>query len=244
MDWQPLNLYFRQTYDGGYRYLDRCGEFMLSANEQLDCVPEETKPTGAQMQIPEKATKINVDAVDLWVAQELPNMAGTFFADTVKTLSDLYHKHFNPSAVIRDGFAIRFYCPFQSEDSMLQVGRALGDSFNNSLARHIGMKSDYKKLDYYFVSGMKEFRVYIEPATFEKQNFPVQNPGFRALRKQKEYIERQNQLASKVDMKAPHAMTMLLDLKEHEPPAVKTLRNHYEDLLTKAEALKQFVQPK
>jgi hypothetical protein len=56
MPWKTLSLHFKQTYDGGYRYLDKCGEFMLAAAEALNVIPGDIKPSGAKMEIPEKVS--------------------------------------------------------------------------------------------------------------------------------------------------------------------------------------------
>ena len=61
MTWQTFSLHFKQTYEGGYRYLDRCGEFMIEAVERLDFIPGDIKPTGAKLEIPEKGIVANVD---------------------------------------------------------------------------------------------------------------------------------------------------------------------------------------
>ena len=52
MTWQTFSLHFKQTYEGGYRYLDRCGEFISEAVERLDFIPEDAKPTAAKLRTP------------------------------------------------------------------------------------------------------------------------------------------------------------------------------------------------
>lgn len=39
MSWQTLSLHFKQQYDGAFRYLDRCGEFMLAAVDEMNFLP-------------------------------------------------------------------------------------------------------------------------------------------------------------------------------------------------------------
>ena len=54
MSWQTLSFHFKQQYDGAFRYLDRCGEFMLAAVEQMNFLPGDPKPIGAKLEIPER----------------------------------------------------------------------------------------------------------------------------------------------------------------------------------------------
>ncbi len=79
MTWQPLSLHFKQTYDGAYRYLDRCGEFILAAVEKMNFMPGDPKPTGAKLDIPEHGLTATIDCLELAVVQELPDDKGEFF---------------------------------------------------------------------------------------------------------------------------------------------------------------------
>jgi hypothetical protein len=64
MAWETLSLHFKQQYDGAYRYLDRCGEFMLAAVEKMDFMPGDTKPEGAKLEIPENGFSAAVDTLE------------------------------------------------------------------------------------------------------------------------------------------------------------------------------------
>jgi len=79
MAWQTLSLHFKQTYEGGYRYLDKCGEFMIAASDKLKFIPGDAKPTGAKMEIPEYGVNMACDANSLAVSQELPPEDDEFF---------------------------------------------------------------------------------------------------------------------------------------------------------------------
>src|SRR5438128_5857217 len=70
LNWQTLNLHFKQTLEGGFRYLDRCGEFILEAVERLNFVIGETKPSGAKLEITEFGLKATVVTNELFTAQE------------------------------------------------------------------------------------------------------------------------------------------------------------------------------
>jgi hypothetical protein len=48
--WQ---LQFDQLYDGAYRYLDRCGEFMASARQKFGFMPTNVNLSGCDMELPD-----------------------------------------------------------------------------------------------------------------------------------------------------------------------------------------------
>ena len=72
MNWQPYTLRFRKTFDEGYRYLDRCGEFMIAASRELKFLTSDVNPSGARLVIPEEGIQASVDAHALELRQEIP----------------------------------------------------------------------------------------------------------------------------------------------------------------------------
>src|SRR2546426_11487522 len=103
MSWRTLSRHFKQQYDGAFRYLDRCGEFMLAAVEKLNFQPGDAKPIGAKLEIPEHGLVATVDTLELVVVQELPEDE-EFFLKTCLGLSELVNEHFKPNRITRNGF--------------------------------------------------------------------------------------------------------------------------------------------
>jgi hypothetical protein len=77
MAWQPLNLHFRQIFDGGYRYLDRTGDFMVAAESEHDLVPGEIQVTGAKLEKPEDSISIAVNSKEIRAQQDFPSDGGS-----------------------------------------------------------------------------------------------------------------------------------------------------------------------
>jgi len=94
---------------GAFRYLDRCGEFMLAAVEQMNFLPGDAKPTGAKLEIPELGLTAAVDTLELVAAQEMPGSDDEFFLKTCVGLAALVNEHFQPTSIIRNGFACKSY---------------------------------------------------------------------------------------------------------------------------------------
>src|SRR6266699_6393123 len=105
MAWQTLSLHFKQTYEGGYRYLDKCGEFMLAATDKMNVIPGEPKPTGAKLEIPEEGVNITCDSSNLAIAQELPIGDQSYFINLCVDFAELVATHFQPREIISNGFA-------------------------------------------------------------------------------------------------------------------------------------------
>jgi len=135
MSWQTLSLHFKQQYDGAYRYLDRCGEFMLAAVDKMDFLPGDTKPTGAKLEIPERGLSATVDTFELVAVQEMPGADHEFFLKTCLGLVELVNEQFQPRRVIRNGFACKSYWPITNADTVLATSLTFGGNAHAELGK-------------------------------------------------------------------------------------------------------------
>ena len=229
MPWQPFSFHFKQVYDEGYRYLDKCGEFMIQAMNKLNFMPGEAQVIGAKLEKPELGIKAAVDSNELTLTQEQPNDDKEFF-EASEGLAKLTIELFNPGRVWTNGFAYRAYWPFTSPEAALKGSLSLGDKYQTELEKVFGMVASHKQLDYHFAAGSYELTVNIQPVTFERVAVARYNPDFRASPQRRKWIDRQNKRADRIKAGVGHALMLLLDLVEHEPPS-GSLPKHFEQLL-------------
>jgi hypothetical protein len=243
MAWKTLSLHFRQTYQGGYRYLDRCGEFMLAAEEKMDFIAGEAKPIGAKMEIPEQGLNLTCDANFLTLTQELPTVDNNFFVNVCKGSAQLALEYFKPKSILKNGFAIKEYWPFSTVQELLAASLKLGEGYQNEIGKVVGMVPEQKKLDFTFVSGSKEFHLVVQPVTFDHNRLTKQNAGSQINRVEKNRIDRRNKFADRInqDFVVSHALILELDLMENDPPADVSLEKHFEELKQKNDQLKKLL---
>jgi hypothetical protein len=239
--WQTFSFHFKQVYEEGYRYLDKCGEFMVHAVEKMDFVPGEIQITSAQLEKPEVGIKAAVNSSDLTVAQEQPSDGKDFFG-ACDGLAKLATELFRPRRVWSNGFMCRIYWPFNSPEAALRASLAVGDEYQVTLERTFGMKASHKGLDYHFAAGSYELRVNIQPVTFNRVTVARFNPQFRSSPEQRKRIERLNKQAERLKAGAAHVLMLDLDLIEYEPPEASDLERHFDQLLkAKRSAIEAFV---
>lgn len=238
MSWRTFSLAFRQKYEGGYRYLDRCGEFMLEAERELNFMPGEIKPAGAKMEMPERGIKSSVDAAEIFVLQELPGEGDADFLSICMNLCELANKHFQPSRIASNGFALRTFWPLQTADAALAASLHPADEAQLQLGKLLGMVPRDKRLDLNFTSGSMLFHVILEAITFEKIAVSRHNPSFSASTAQKERIAKLNKLAERFSVHLSHALMLDIDLIEADPPQ-DSLKPHFEQLSRYAASLKK-----
>ncbi len=237
MAWQTLSLIFKQTYDGAYRYLDRCGEFMVAAVENMDFMPGETKPTGAKLEIPESGLKATIDCMELAVVQELPDDNGEYFLKTCSGLAALAVEYFTPKSVVRNGFASKSYWPMPSAESTLVASLTFGDTFQVELGKSLGMAPAHKRIDCNFSSGSMDLHVLLHSVTFEEVSVNRRTANFKASSAQKKRVDRLNKFADRFSVPLSHALMLELDLIEAEPPQ-GTMDNHFNELQRQTELLR------
>jgi hypothetical protein len=240
MNWQTLSFHFRQTYDGGYRYLDRCGEFMLDAVSKLDFVPGEAKPIGAKLEIPEKGVYASCDIESLNVSLEVPEGGPEYFVELCTSLAELVETHFKPTGIVRNGFAWKSFWAFSKSEEMLAASLKFNSDYCKEVGKVVGMLRNQQRLDYRFVSGSKDLHVVFEPTTFERVNVTKQSAGFRATKSAKSLIDRRNEFAERVSGFMTHALVLEVDLMEDEPPKDAKLDKHFEELQKMSNQLREF----
>jgi hypothetical protein len=239
MSWKFLSLHFKQTYEGGFRYLDKCGEFMLIAEKKWGFISGDAQPIGAKMELPERGIHLNCDAKNLVASQELPPEGDLFFPEICQNTTSLYKELFSPTSVLKNGFALKCYISFSNPQDLLAASLKIGKDSQNEVSKIVGMISEQKKLDYTFVSGSKELRVALQPVTFNGTSLTRQNSNAQHNKVEKIAIERRNTFADHIakNFSASHALVLEMDLMESDPPADSNLVKHFSDLVQKYESL-------
>ena len=237
MRWEPFSLHFKQIYRGGYKFLDKCGEFVLEAERTLKTMSTETLVTGAKMEIPEDGIQISVNTIELVVFQEMIDDGGERFFNVCESVSKLAVDMFEPVAVERNGFASKKYqrCTKSEEGSEMSLGFD-DSSLHDELSKAIGMVPLQRSLDLQFKSGNTLLRCRLHPLTFEKIAVQRHNAGAGATEEQKARANRFNKKADRMDRGFTHALMLEVDLMETNPPQ-SSLRHQFEDLLKKETAI-------
>jgi hypothetical protein len=230
MAWQPFSLHFRRIFDGGYRYLDKTGEFMVAAEGEYDLVPGEIQVTGAKLERPEDSISISVDSKEMIIRQDFPGDNGKKFLETSLIVVQLVEKFFAPVGIRSNGFASHLYWPFPTAEKTLAASVSIGGSFHLELGKKIGMVPIENELNCLFQSGSKELRVHVHPVAIESAIIQRRTPGLRDSKKQKELIARMNRKAERLPGDLQQGIMMALDLQQKEPPP-ENLKQHFAEVL-------------
>ena len=238
MSWEPFSLHFKQAYDGGYRYLDRCGQLMLRAEEVLHLMPEDANPNGCKMALPESGITVGLGPSELAVTQEFASDCGAKFIDVCEVMSKLALELFEPRSVESNGLASKTYWGTGSSDAALAASLQMVGVGPAELAGVVDMPARQGRVDCHFAAGSMDLHFQVYPVTFQSltvQRFTAPPLATAAHRRR---VERLNQRADRIDPSLRQGIMMELDLIEFEPPAGPLVKL-FEELQRKERGLQE-----
>ena len=241
MDWRLLTLMFRHRYEGGYRYLDACGAFILDAERQLDVVPVDMKPAGAKLELPEKGILVSVDTMELRITQEtfIENDTSCF-EKVCRVLVKLVEARFQPSFISSNTIARRSYVPKGTSNDAWSASLSMdkGGKMQGELGRALGVIPLFKDFSWGFSSGNRDVTVQVAPITFEKVKFQHQVAGHRETDRQKAIIHRRNHMMDNRPQIPEHGLSLNVEMAEYDPP-LESFDAHFRELTRYDELVKQ-----
>jgi hypothetical protein len=192
------------------------------------------------MEIPENGVHVTCDVNFLDVIQELPGTGTKYFVDLCKSLAEMTARHFNPKGIARNGFACKSYWSFANSEDMLAASLKFNTAYCAELGKLVGMIPSQQRMDYWFVSGSKDFHLTLQPSTFERVNLGKQAANFQATKGAKSIIDRRNKFAERIGGIVSHALILEVDLMEDNPPKDTQLEKHFAEVAKASEALRNY----
>lgn len=232
MNWSNFHRRYQLRFEGGYRYLDCCGAFMLEAEETLDLLPSEgPKPTGARMEKPEQGVVVTLDASQLNIVEELSAQGHDLFLSLAVNVGELAVRHIEPRLVSNRMFRMSSFLPVETLGQALRYTAEVDGQHQLNWSEKIGMSASHKKIDYVFSSGSLDVNVVLSAMTFEAVTIQHLAAGVRASEKQQRRAERFNIRAENLRVPAHHAVMLDVGITEFDPP-VEGARALFEQLRT------------
>lgn len=243
------SFHFRQNIDGGYRYLDKCGEFLAVAEKEFDLIPDEANPQGGVMSHPELGIKVHISATEIQVIQEYPpNDAkdlndGKDFLDICLQVSSLFFELFKPRSVHRNGFDAHLFYPFVSIKDSFKKSLTYCGEYEKMLAKMFDMVPNYKNLEYSLTSGSRELVFKIKNISLENISSSILPVPARASKKQiQKFSRREKEIEKFAKIDKPYGLLFVLDLMEVDPPIqdqTENLKDHFTELMEKEKIMKK-----
>lgn len=242
MSWIPFVLNFKQVYDGGYLYLDRCGQLMMAAEELLHLMPEDVNPNGCKMALPESGITVALGTMELVVTQECCTDEGAEFINLCQVMSKLVCEMFEPRHVESNGFASKTHWATGTSDAALAASLKMAKGLAADLAREVDMPAQRENIDCHFAAGSMDLHFQIHPVTFHSLTVQKYNAAPLSTASHRRRLDRLNRRADRMDTSLRQGIMMELDLIEFDPP-IATLEKHFEQLKRKEKILQARFTP-
>jgi len=235
--WQTYLLRFNQQTPDGFRYLDKCGEFMLAAVEKFDLLPGQPVVTGCDLTLPEEGLRVSANANALEVIQEMPGNTDTFLKVSLG-MADLMRTHFGPLTLDSTSFEMKLQVPMTSEEAAGAAMLKLKSEQLTDLSKTMDMAAESQRIDYTFASGSQRLRLVVQPVAYETIRLHHHNPVLLATDSQKRRAHRLTKLADRAPTMPPCAIFLEVALIEYHP-APETEKPLFDLLIKKAELAKK-----
>ncbi|HEX7860953.1 MAG TPA: hypothetical protein VF773_11535 [Verrucomicrobiae bacterium] len=238
MSWKFLSFHFKQSFDGGYRYLDQCGEFMVRAQQEYNFIPSEAKPSGAKLELPEQGVLLFADTVAIGLTQEL-NPDSDSFGEICVASSTLAREIFQPISVTRNGFAVKLRRDFSTEAALESALQQMVNEPHRKLAKIVGMAPNHRNLDYWFSAGSRQLHLTLNVSSLKRSGPPQMRPSPIAPRLEKDRFARKERYYETYREELYYALVVEADLLEDNPAIDANLLEHFAEARRIAEIAKE-----
>lgn len=215
LNWETYSLRFVQQVADGYRYLDRCGEFICKAMEE-GFLSVETKPTGAHLAVPELSMRALIDATQIELMQEMPVDPPEFILKCM-VLSHLYSELFGPVSVESNWFEAKMFWRMSSEKEAEGTMLRFRGGAPDEVAAALRMPLVSQQLAVTCVSGSQRVQLSLRPGAFETVRVLRYNSSIGASKSQRMRAQRLSTTADRVGNYPAYAIFLEVSAKESEP---------------------------
>lgn len=222
--------------------MDRCGEFMLAAEEEGGFVPGEVKPAGGKMEIPEEGINLDVSTTELRIWQDYPPEDGTAFLKACEISTSLVRKFFTPSQISKNGILSRWIWGFDAQELALKSTIELGGGVPQGLKKIVEMVPVYSDWETGFRSASKDLRIKLQVLGIGTNRHSQVAP-YGASSLQKRRAEKFNRKSERLPKGGQTAVSLSIDLMEEDPPEGADIRAHFGDLQTLQGKLLKAIRP-
>jgi hypothetical protein len=238
---KDLQIQFEQRFDGGYRFFDKCGEFVSAVREELGFMLLNINLTGCDLESPDTSLRLRASADQLVVVSTEPEKQNEFVR-----VADFASKR-----------AIELFSPFVVEYnhltlSALQQTQSLQASFSRSitllptpiqdLSEQLNLPALNQDFTLSFESGTLRVHVRMQPAVRNVSVAERRLPVLGLPKAQAEHlIRREKRLSAKVETPF-YGVSLDISVVESEPVAELSIRELCETLVEYKKKVLKFLK--
>jgi hypothetical protein len=238
---QDLQIQFEQRFDGGYRFFDKCGEFVSALREELGFMLLNVNLTGCDLESPDTSLRLRASADQLFVVSTEPEKQNEFVR-----VADFASKT-----------AIELFSPFvveynQLSLSSLQQAPSLQASFSRSinllptpiqdLSRELNLPALNQDFTLSFESGTLRVHVRMQPAVRNVSVSERRLPVLGLTKAQSAHLlRREKKLSGKVETPS-YGVSLDISVVESKPVTEVSIHDLCETLIQHKRKILKFLR--
>lgn len=215
--WKNISWFFSLRYELGYRYLDRCGEVMVSLELDHGYIPGDTVPQGAKLEYPDDNIFAEFDSTELKIRQEPPLDGGKGLLRAASLLSGLIVDEFAPATPVYAGFRCQSYLPFEREDQLHRATLQIDAGAHMDLAAALSLAPSSQCSKHIFTSGSYELSAHFQEVSLTSAQRPTFSAGFSPTERSLDVVRRKKESMARIESVESFGLLLDLDLKERQP---------------------------
>jgi hypothetical protein len=162
---EQYQIQFDQAFDGAYRYLDRCGEFMAKAREEFGFVPLSVNPSGCTMESPDIALQLQASGDAVVLTCTNPKHADNLLA-VANFCSETALELFEPFAIEHYRLVSRSVWRTATLEEAFKNSLRITSSSIENFAGLFQMPALNQELLFSFESGSRRVHLRLSPISF------------------------------------------------------------------------------
>lgn len=228
---EQYQLHFDQVYDGAYRYLDRCGEFMAKVRETVGFTPLSASPNNCTMELVEHGLQLRGSVEMILLVCTQPENADEWIR-SAEYCSKQAIELFEPLSIVHNQIISRSIWRTKSLEDSYKLSLAVPkQSLLDRFADLLQMTPLNQECFFSFQSGTHRAHVRVQPISITiaaaERKLPL--PG--ASKAFSEYLMKKEKSLQSNSPQPGYGLGLEVTVVENDPPMEGSIQKLYSTLL-------------
>jgi hypothetical protein len=228
---EEYQIQFDQVYDGAYRYLDRCGEFMIRAREAFGFTPVSVNPNGCNMEAPEIALQLRGSAEMLVLVCTQPQYASSLIK-AANLCTEFVTDLFEPLSIVHNQITSRSIWRTDTLEESYKLSLSIAEETQvDRFSEILQMTPVSQDFLYSFQSGTHKAHVRLQPISINITVAERKLPPPGASKSYQEFLLKRERSLQESPPRPGYGLGLEISVIESEPPVEGAIQKLYTALL-------------
>jgi hypothetical protein len=219
---------FEQVFDGGYRYLDRCGEFMETVRKELNFMHVSVNPAGCDMESTDSSIRLQASIDHVLVTSTEPNR-GPALVKVADFSCITAARLFQPFNVEHNRVTLSSVITTNTLEESFGLSVSLFPSLSAELSGFLDLPPLNQDLNVAFESGSHRVHVHLYPVAVDVTSQERRLPALGYPKAQGQHLLRKAKKLEQTALRPTYALNLEISVVESDPIAESSIRAIHEE---------------